>query len=117
MLGRVEDVAPVGQCGGVDQDVDPAEPPVRLGDDFAAVGNLGEIRLDEDRRTSGGGNLRRHPRAVVGVAAADDEACGPAFGEEPRDRLAEALRAAGHHGDLAGEIGGAAIGFVGGLGR
>ncbi len=115
-LGRVEDVASVGQRRGVDQHVDPAEPPVRLGDDVAAIGHLGEIRLDEDRRASGRGNLLRHPPAVLGVAPADDEACGPAFGEEPRDRLAEALGAAGHHGDLASEIGRAAIGVARGLG-
>ena len=82
LLGGVEDVAPVAQRGGVDERVDAAEALVRLGDDLAAVGDFGEIRLDEDGRTAGRGNVARDPLAPLLVAAADDESGGAAFGEQ-----------------------------------
>ena len=52
LLGGVENVAAVGERGGVDQRVDAAEALVRLGDHVAAVGDLGEIGLDEKGRTA-----------------------------------------------------------------
>ena len=61
LLGRVENIAAIGQRGGVDQGVDAAEALVRLGDHLAAVGDASEIRLDEDGRTARRRNVARDP--------------------------------------------------------
>jgi len=104
LFGGVENIAAVGQRGGVDQRVDAAEALVRLGDHLAAVGDAGEIRLNEYGRTARRRNVARDPFPSLGVAAADHESRGAALAEQPRDGLPQALRAAGDDGDLAGEI-------------
>ena len=116
LLGGVEDVATVGQRGGVDERVDAAEALVRLGDNLAAIGDAGEIGFDEHGRTAGRGNLACDPFALLRVAAADDYSGGAAFGEQSRDGLAEPLRAAGDDGDLAVEICRPSIGWARGRG-
>jgi hypothetical protein len=85
LFGGVENIAAVGQRGGVDQRVDAAEALVGLGDHLAAVGDTGEIRLDEYGRTARRRNVARHPLAPLGVAAADHESHGATLGEQPRD--------------------------------
>ena len=109
LFGGVEDVAAVGQRGGVDEHVDAAEALVGLLDHLAAFRDLGEIGLDEQGRAARRRNFAGDPLAVGGVAAADDEAGRAALGEQPRDRLAQALRAAGDDRELAVEIGRSAI--------
>ena len=92
LFGGVEDVAAIGQRGGVDEHVDAAEAAVGLGDHLAAVRDLGEVGADEMGRAARLGDFLGDALAVGGVAAADDEPRRAAFGEQPRDRLAEALR-------------------------
>ena len=116
LLGGVEDVAPVGQRGGVDERIDAAKALVRLGDNLAAIGDAAEIGFDEHGRTAGRGNVTCNPFAPLRVAAADDYSGGAALGEQSRDGLAESLRAAGDDGDLAVEICRPSIGWARGRG-
>ena len=104
LLGGVENIAAVGERGGVDQRIDAAEPLLRLGDHLAAVGDLRQIRLDEDGRTTRRRNFAGDPLAPLRVAAADDDSRRAALGEQPRDGLAQPLGAAGDDGDPAAQI-------------
>src|SRR5829696_4780617 len=109
----VEDRAAVGDAGGVDEGIDAAEGALRRGDDGAGVVDAGEVGAHEYgaaalARKVGGDRL-----ALVALAAADHEARRAAGREQPRDRLAQALRAAGDDGDLAAELAGRYIAHEG----
>ena len=104
LLGGVENIAAIGERGGVDQRVDTAEALVRLGDHVAAVGDLRKVRLDEHSRTTGRRNFTRDPLAALRVPPASHNPRRATFGEQPRDGLAQALRAAGDDRDLAVQI-------------
>ena len=119
-LRRVKNIAAIAEPGGVDQRIDAAEALVRLRDHLAAIGDLREVRLDKDGRAAGRRNFARDPLASLGVPAADHEPRRAALAEQPRDGLAQPLRAAGDDGDLAVQIGRPLIGRAGGragLGR
>ena len=112
-LGGVEDVAAIGQRGGVDERVDAAEaldPPRR-----SPCGNRRPCARSAVTKTVGQPVARDFlgdPFALGRVAAADHQSGRAAFGEQPRDGLAEALRAAGDDGDLAVQIRRPSIGWA-----
>ena len=102
----VQDGAAVGQGGAVDQAVEFSEGRVGLGDHRPAILDVFQIRLDEMGRAAGRAQVAGDLFAAFGVAPADHQAGGAAFGEEPRRRLAQTLRAAGDHGVFAGHLAG-----------
>ena len=101
----VEDVAAVGDPGGVDQHVDPAERLICGGDHRAGIGDVAQIGADEDGTGSGMdlADVERDGVAFCLVTPAQHEAGGAVVGIGPRDRLAETLGAAGDDGDLSGQ--------------
>ena len=101
LFGGVENVAAIGEAGGVDENIDAAELAVGLGDHGAAFVDIGEIGRDEKGRAASRPQFGGDPLAVAGVATADDEAGRAALGEQARDRFAEALRPAGDHRELS----------------
>ena len=105
----VENIAAIGDPGGVDQRVDAAEAAIGFADHGAAVGDFGKVRPDEIGGTAGLRDRRRDPLAVGGVAPADDETRRAALGEQPGDGLANALSAAGDDGVFSIEIAGPVV--------
>ena len=90
--------------GRVDQAVEPAEHPVGLCHDPAHLIELGQLGRHEQRLRAGRLQFRADALAAFAAAPGDDDARRPARDQEPRDRLAEPLGAAGHQGDLAREL-------------
>ena len=109
MLCRVENIAAISKAGGVDQHIDAFEAAIGFGDHLSAFGDAFKIGAHEDCRAACRLDFGGDARAIGFVAPADNETGGAALGEQPGDRLAEALRTAGDHRDLAGQIGWAAI--------
>ena len=85
---RIKNIATIAEPSGVDQRVDTAEVLVRLGDNFAAIGDLREVCLDKDGRAAGCRNFARDPLTSLSVPAADHEPRRPALAEQSRDGLA-----------------------------
>ena len=109
LFGGVEDVAAIGDASGVDERVDAAEAAIGFANHSAAVGDFGKVRPDEIGGTAGLRNRRRDAFAVGGVAPADDKARRAALGEQPGDRFAHALSAAGDDGVFSIEISGPVV--------
>ena len=91
LFGGVENIAAVGDAGGVDEHVDPVEAAIRLGDHLAAVGDASKVRRDERRRAAGGLERLGDAVALGGVAPANDQPRRAALGEQAGDRFAQTL--------------------------
>jgi len=70
LLGRVENIAAVGEPRRIDQHVDSPEAAVGLGDHFAAVGDNSKVGLHERGRTASRLNLGGDALAIGFVAPA-----------------------------------------------
>ena len=89
----------VGHARRIDQDVDPAEAGIRCGHDAADVPHDTELGADHlDRHAAPGLDPVGHLLTFRCVAADGDDPCGAGLGEEPRNRRAHPLRAAGDDG-------------------
>ena len=87
----------------VDQDVEPAERLLRLGEQAEDVGGIGHVRLHGDRLAPLGGDLGHDAvRAFLAGGVVDDHG-RPRLGQVFRDGGTDALGRAGDDGDLARE--------------
>src|SRR5262245_19561417 len=96
----MEDVEPLADTDGVDEDRGLAEPRLGLGEQRVAGVGIGDV---DARWHRGAASLLHLPRGLLGARGV--EVChrdrGPLLGEPKADRRANAPAPAGHHGDLS----------------
>ena len=88
-------VAAAADAGVGEEDVDRPVMALRLGDEMADVGFLGDVAGDGDALDVLGDGVE-----AAGIAVGHDHALGAFPGVAPRDRLADAARRAGDDADL-----------------
>ena len=104
-LGRgVQHIAAVGQPGGVDEDVDAAEPLVGGGNDAPHILDVAEVGgYHFDRNVGFGGDGFRHRLTFFQPTTNDHDPRSACFGESSRDRRAQSLRATCDNSNFAAD--------------